>query len=90
MAEPRLTVRCEFPNRPAVEREIESAENPQGMQLNDGKERVRLPAGTLRYMLAKLDAQASLIARLEGKDQPLILTPKNCGCETCDGSCMHD
>lgn len=87
MAEQRLTVRCEFPNRPAVEREIESAENPQGMQLNDGKERVRLPGGTLRYMLAKLDQQATELAALK---KPLILTPKNCGCETCDGSCMHD
>lgn len=24
------------------------------------------------------------------KAQPLILTPANCGCKACDGSCMHD
>lgn len=47
--------RFEFPNRQAVEREIESAENPKGMRLNDGKERVTLPGGTLRYMLAVMD-----------------------------------
>lgn len=47
-----------FPSRRAVEREIERTENPSGMQLNDGKERVSLPAGTLRYMLALIDRSA--------------------------------
>ena len=44
-----------FPSRRAVERAIESVENPKGMHLNDGKERVILPGGTLRYMLALID-----------------------------------
>ena len=44
-----------FPSRRAVERAIESVENPKGMHLNDGKERVVLPGGTLRYMLALID-----------------------------------
>jgi hypothetical protein len=44
-----------WPSRRAVERAIESVENPKGMHLNDGKERVTLPGGTLRYMLALID-----------------------------------
>jgi hypothetical protein len=44
-----------FPSRRAVERAIESVENPKGIHLNDGKERVILPGGTLRYMLALID-----------------------------------
>lgn len=47
--------RYAFPSRQAVEREIESVENPRGMRLNDGMERPRLPGGTLRYMLAVID-----------------------------------
>lgn len=47
-----------FPARRAVEREIERTENPSGLHLNDGKERVFLPAGTLRYMLALIDRGA--------------------------------
>jgi len=44
-----------WPSRRAVELAIESVENPKGMHLNDGKERVILPGGTLRYMLALID-----------------------------------
>ena len=44
-----------FPTRKAVEREIERTANPTGMHLNDGKERVALPGGTLRHMLALID-----------------------------------
>ena len=44
-----------FPTRRAVEREIERTANPTGMHLNDGKERVALPGGTLRHMLALID-----------------------------------
>ena len=44
-----------FPARKAVEREIERTANPTGMHLNDGKERVALPGGTLRHMLALID-----------------------------------
>jgi hypothetical protein len=40
--------------RRSVERAIE--ESRHGMQLNDGKERVTLPGGTLRLMLRLLDA----------------------------------
>jgi len=47
-----------FPSRRAVEREIERTENPSGLHLNDGKERVARPAGTLRYMLALIDRNA--------------------------------
>jgi len=48
-------------NRQAVERAISSAENPAPgtMQLNDGKERVTLPGGTLRRMLAIIDQLAT-------------------------------
>lgn len=51
-----------FPNRYAVEREIEAAENPAPgtMHLNDGHERVRLPGGTLRRMLAVIDQLAAM------------------------------
>jgi len=51
-----------FPNRYAVEREIEAAENPAPgtMHLNDGHERVRLPGGTLRRMLAAIDRLAAM------------------------------
>jgi len=51
-----------FPNRYAVEREIEAAENPVTgtMHLNDGHERVRLPGGTLRRMLAVIDQLAAM------------------------------
>lgn len=51
-----------FPNRYAVEREIEAAENPAPgtMLLNDGHERVRLPGGTLRRMLAVIDRLAAM------------------------------
>lgn len=55
-----------FACRPAVERELERLANPTGMQLNDGKVRVTLPAGTLEYMLAIIDHQADEIARLQG------------------------
>ena len=48
-----------FPNRRAVEREIERIQNPKGMHLNDGKERVILPGGTLRYLLALADRATS-------------------------------
>jgi hypothetical protein len=48
-----------FPNRRAVEREIERIQNPKGMHLNDGKERVILPGGTLRYLLALADRSTS-------------------------------
>ena len=44
-----------FPTRKAVEREIERTTSPTGMHLNDGKERVALPGGTLRHMLALID-----------------------------------
>ena len=44
-----------FPTRKAVEREIERTANPTGMHLNDCKERVALPGGTLRHMLALID-----------------------------------
>ena len=44
-----------FPTRRSVEREIERTANPTGMHLNDGKERVTLPGGTLRHMLALID-----------------------------------
>ena len=44
-----------FPTRRAVEREIERISNPTGMHLNDAKERVTLPGGTLRFMLALID-----------------------------------
>lgn len=47
-----------FPNRRWVEDAIKAAENPQGMRLNDGKERVTLPGGTLRIMLRLIDAAA--------------------------------
>jgi len=51
-----------FPNRYAVEREIEAAENTVTgtMLLNDGHERVRLPGGTLRRMLAVIDRLAAM------------------------------
>lgn len=52
-----------FPARRAVEREIERTENPSGLHLNDGQERVALPAGTLRYMLALIDRNALDVAR---------------------------
>jgi len=45
-----------FPGRREVEREIERTENPTGMLLNDSKERVILPGGTLRCMLRIIDA----------------------------------
>lgn len=44
-----------FPNRHHVEREIERSVNHKGMHLNDAKERVTLPSGTLRFMLALID-----------------------------------
>lgn len=47
-----------FPGRRHVEEAIQSAENPTGMQLNDGKERVTLPGGTLRLMLRLIDDAA--------------------------------
>jgi len=56
-----------FYNRPAIEREIESIENPHGMRLNDAKERAILPAGTLRRLLVVIDAQAGRIAELEAQ-----------------------
>lgn len=43
-------------NRLAVERAIESCENPEGMRLNDSKERPILPGGTLRRLLDVIDA----------------------------------
>ncbi len=49
----------EFPNRYIVEREIEKSANPTGMRLNDGKERVTLPCGTLRFMLNLIDRTAT-------------------------------
>jgi len=56
-----------FYNRPAIEREIESIENPHGMRLNDAKERPILPGGTLRRLLVVIDAQAGRIADLEAQ-----------------------
>jgi hypothetical protein len=47
--------------RRAIEDAIHSAENPTGMHLNDGKDSVRLPGGTLRRMLAIIDAQAAAL-----------------------------
>ena len=53
-----------FPGRREVEREIERTENPTGMRLNDSKERVILPGGTLRRMLRIIDAVPPALARL--------------------------
>lgn len=52
-----------FPGRREVEAEIKRAANPSGMQLNDGRVNVRLPASVLPLMLrmideAKLEAEA--------------------------------
>lgn len=58
MTQNNLTPPYDFPGRREVEQEIQAAENPKGMQLNDGKERVRLPGGTLRRMLAIIDQLA--------------------------------
>lgn len=44
-----------LPTRRAVERELERLANHTGMHLNDGKERVTLPGGTLRRMLNLID-----------------------------------
>jgi hypothetical protein len=63
-------------NRAAVERAISSAENPAPgtMQLNDGKERVTLPGGTLRRMLAIIDQLATHPTPAERAEQPKKLT----------------
>lgn len=46
-----------FPGRRYVVEAIKAAENPTGMRLNDGKERVTLPGGTLRLMLRLIDGR---------------------------------
>ena len=46
-------------NRRAIEREVERLRNPTGMQLNDGKERVTLPGGTLERVLKVIDYLAA-------------------------------
>jgi hypothetical protein len=51
-----------FPGRRNVERAIHDAENPTGMQLNDGMERHRLPGGTLRRMLVTIDRMRDALA----------------------------
>jgi hypothetical protein len=51
--------------RQNVERAIEDLENPSGMQLNDSKDRVILPGGTLKRMLQIIDEQEKLIKHLE-------------------------
>ena len=56
-----------FYNRQAIERELESIENPRGLRLNDGKERSILPGGTLRRVLNIIDEQAELIEKLEAQ-----------------------
>jgi len=67
-----------FPGRREVEREMERTENPTGMVLNDSKERVILPGGTLRRMLrmiddaaAQGDARDAEIARLRNRLEDL-------------------
>ncbi len=59
-------------NRAAVERAISSAENPAPgtMQLNDGKERVTLPGGTLRRMLAIIDQLGATRPTPAAQEQP--------------------
>jgi hypothetical protein len=59
-------------NRAAVERAISSAENPAPgtMQLNDGKERVTLPSGTLRRMLAIIDQLGATRPTPAAQEQP--------------------
>ncbi len=56
----------DFPGRRQVEQAIESAEHPTGMHLNDGKERVILPGGTLRRMLRMIDALSEQPAATSG------------------------
>lgn len=51
---PQLVPRS-FGSRAAVERELQRLAHPTGMQLNDGKERVVLPGGTLALMLRLID-----------------------------------
>ena len=60
-----------FYNRQAIEREIESIENPHGMRLNDAKERPILPGGSLRRLLVVIDAQAERVAELEAQTAQL-------------------
>lgn len=62
-----MTKRFLFPTRSAVEREIEAVENPKGMRLNDGKETVRLPVGTLRLMLTLIDEFAPATGAVPAK-----------------------
>jgi hypothetical protein len=60
LAEPEPTQEpVAFVNRRNVEQEIRRAEHPTGMQLNDGKERVTLPGGTLRLMLRLIDTHSA-------------------------------
>lgn len=47
-----------FPNRPAVERALQAAQVKPGTHTNDGREYIRLPAGTLQHMLAIIDKLA--------------------------------
>ena len=72
-----------FPGRREVEREIERTENPTGMRLNDSKERVILPGGTLRRMLRIIDATPPARPALPGGGlaaaERLIRLRKNVG-----------
>jgi hypothetical protein len=64
-------------NRQAVERAISSAENPAPgtMQLNDGKERVTLPGGTLRRMLAIIDQLGATHPTPAEREEPGCRSP---------------
>lgn len=53
--QPAQPVAVPYFNRREVEYAIHCAENPTGMCLNDNKERVALPGGTLRRMLLIID-----------------------------------
>lgn len=57
--QPAQPVAVPYFNRREVEFAIHCAENPTGMCLNDGKERVILPGGTLRRMLQIIDILAA-------------------------------
>ena len=69
-----------FPARKAVEREIERTTSPTGMHLNDGKERVALPGGTLRHMLALIDRTSPPQRIWAGlTDEDIQEVRENCG-----------
>ncbi len=64
-----------FPNRLAVERAIADAKNHGGMRLNDGKERVTLPGGTLQYMLATMDNHVAQLEAMRAQADQFVAGP---------------